>query len=215
MPRSTSYFRSAAVLNTCSRYAVRYGDVNMQSPGQYAKPPFWHWKRSSSFSCLLRRRPHLLRVHARQRERVAEIRGQHERQRARAALLGAAVGILDQIARAFAEADHRGRRQLDVQTAEARHDAGRDRRAFPLPSAPRPSLRHRRRRSPATRAPRRGSRPRTRRSRRPSPRSSARARGRRVGRPRRSALRSIRPRRSAASARSRRARKRARPGRGS
>ena len=44
-----------------------------------------------------------------------------------AALLGAAVRILDEIARAFAEADHRRGRQLDVQPAEAGHDAGRHR----------------------------------------------------------------------------------------
>ena len=65
------------------------------------------------------------RLDARQPERVAEIGGQQQRQRARAALLGAAVGILDEIARALAETDERGRRQIDVQAAERRHDARR------------------------------------------------------------------------------------------
>src|SRR5512146_1524684 len=52
MPGSTSYFMSDATLNTCSRYAVRYGDVDQHSPGQYAKPPFGHWNLRSSFSAL-------------------------------------------------------------------------------------------------------------------------------------------------------------------
>ena len=64
-----------------------------------------------------------------QRERVAEVGGEQQRQRARRLLLGAAVRILDEVARAFAEADQRGRRELDVQSAEARHDAGGQRRA--------------------------------------------------------------------------------------
>ena len=72
---------------------------------------------------LLRRRAHLRRVHPRQREGVAEVGGQHQRERARTALLGAAVRILDEIARPFPKPDHRRRRQLDVQAAEAGDDA--------------------------------------------------------------------------------------------
>ena len=79
-----------------------------------------------------------------------------------AALFGAAVRILDEIARAFAEADHRRRRQLEAQPAEAGDDAGRQRRAS---RAPRRSCRRRPRPFPARPAPRPGSRPRTRRSR--------------------------------------------------
>ena len=76
--------------------------------------------------CLLHRRPHLRRIDAWQRERITEIRGQQQCQRARSFLLGAAVRIFDEIACAFAEADHRRRRHLDVQPAESRHDAGRN-----------------------------------------------------------------------------------------
>src|SRR5262245_49112593 len=46
----TVYFRSVATLKTCSRYAVRYGDVLQHSPGQYANPPLGHWNFSSSRS---------------------------------------------------------------------------------------------------------------------------------------------------------------------
>ena len=60
-----------------------------------------------------------------QLERLAEIGGQQQRQRARAALFGAAVRILDEIARAFAEADERRGREVHVQPAERRHDTGR------------------------------------------------------------------------------------------
>ena len=62
-----------------------------------------------------------------QRERVAEVGGEHHCQRRASPLLRAAVRVLDEIARAFAEPDQRGGCQLDVQAAEARHDAGRDR----------------------------------------------------------------------------------------
>lgn len=71
----------------------------------------------------MRRRTHLRRIHSRKRERVAKIGCQHERERPRPTLLGAAVGILDEIPRAFTESDHRRGRQLDVQAAETRHDA--------------------------------------------------------------------------------------------
>ena len=58
------------------------------------------------------------------RKASAEIGGQGEGERRRGALLRAAVRILDEVARAFAEADERGGRGLDVQPAEAGHDAG-------------------------------------------------------------------------------------------
>ena len=88
-------------------------------------------------------------VDARQRERLAEIGREQQRQRARAALLGAAVRILDEVARAFAQADHRRRRQLDVQSAEAR--ARRPPGIVSVSSAVAASPRRRPRRFPATR----------------------------------------------------------------
>ena len=129
------YFRSTPVLRVCSRYAARYGDVIEQFPGQNEKPPLSHWKRSISAEGLLRRRPHLRRRHPGQRERLAEIRGQHQRARLRGPLLRAAVRILDEIPRALAQADQRGRRELEVEAAEARHHAGGNASAFHSPTA--------------------------------------------------------------------------------
>ena len=70
-------------------------------------------------------RAQIAHVDAREAERIAEISGHREYQCARRALLDAAERILDDVARAFAEPDQRGRRELDMQTADTRHHAGR------------------------------------------------------------------------------------------
>ena len=71
---------------------------------------------------VLRRGVRALRVDARQRERVAEVRGEHERHGGGGALLRAAVGVVDEVLRAASQADHRGRRELDVQPPRGRRD---------------------------------------------------------------------------------------------
>ena len=71
----------------------------------------------------LRDRLEVFRIDVGQRERLAEIRRQQQRQGTRRSLLGAAVRILDDIACAFAEADHGRRGELHVKSAEAGNDA--------------------------------------------------------------------------------------------
>ena len=63
-------------------------------------------------------------------ERIAKVRRQQQRKRARRLLLGASVRVFHQIARAFPETHHGRRRQLDVQSAKPGHDTGRHRDGF-------------------------------------------------------------------------------------
>ena len=134
---------SRATWNTCSTYAVRYGDTVLAlRPASRRSRRSSHWNCSSCVICACAIVRASFAFDARQRERVAEIGGQQQRQRARRPLLGAAVRILDQIARAFAEADQRRRRQLDVQPAERR------RRRRPAASASRVAFGGRCRRTP-------------------------------------------------------------------
>ena len=150
-------------MNTCSRYAVRYGETVEHAPGQYAKPPLEHWYFSSSFNvCWTTGR--IFAVSTPGSENASPRSAASSSASARdPSLFGAAVRILDEIARAFAETDHRRRRQLDVEAAEAGYDAGRNGQLSRRRSRRRPWSHRRRRRFPARRAPRRESRPRRRR----------------------------------------------------
>ena len=98
-------------------------------------------------------------------EGAAEVGGQRQGQGGRRPLLRAAVRILDEVARAFAQADQRGGRGLEMQPAEPGHDARPGARASPAPAS---RSARRRRRPPARRGSRPGSPPRRRRSRRRS-----------------------------------------------
>ena len=61
------------------------------------------------------------------RERLAEIGSQQQAERARSLLLGAIERVLAEVADAFAEADERGGREVDLQAAEVGdHTGGRD-----------------------------------------------------------------------------------------
>ena len=71
---------------------------------------------------LLRGRTHACVIDAGQVERLPEIAGQYQRQRARSSLFRAAVWIFDEIARPLAEAGQGRRCQLDVQAAKSRND---------------------------------------------------------------------------------------------
>ena len=96
-------------------------------PGPVGEAPVGTLEGFELLQRLLHRGTHLRRVHTGQREGVAQIGRQQQRERSRSFLLGAAIGILDEVSRSLAQPDHRGRCQLDVQTAEPRHDVARNR----------------------------------------------------------------------------------------
>ena len=110
------------------------GEIGRHEPA-FARPESESAGRALEFLQLAERRlharPEILDVDPRQMERVAKIGRDSQDERARGALLCAAIRVFDDVACAFAEADEGGRRDLEMQAADARHDAGRHHERLP------------------------------------------------------------------------------------